>query len=126
MPREVTAYLCEHRCGRRACCDRASVERHEATCFLNPARRSCKTCEHEADGFSYGERDCGSPARGPLYNPLDYFDVSGYDDHSEDCPSAIAVNCYHWEPSKARFPDGVDVPPWEPLPKPEPDEFADF
>jgi hypothetical protein len=53
-----------------------------------------------------------------MYDPLDYFDARP---GVEDNRSPIAINCYHWEPSKARFPDGVEVPPWEPLPKPDPD-----
>jgi hypothetical protein len=121
MPRKVTAYLCEHRCGRQASTVLKSVEAHEATCFLNPARRSCKTCEHEGeDGGGYpGEpmwRECNSPDGD---DPLEEFNVAKKDENQ------IAVNCRYWQPSKWRYPDGVYVPQWQPQPPPDPDPVFD-
>jgi hypothetical protein len=121
MPREVTAYLCDHRCGRQASTVLKSVEAHEATCFLNPARRSCKTCEHESteddDGYSAPYRICMAPAtqhgEDPAYDALDEFNAA------LENQNRIAVNCKYWEPSKSRYPDGAEVPPWEPLREPE-------
>jgi len=56
MPRLIKAWACEFRCGRRVTTKRKGVEDHERTCFMNPARRSCKTCKHEgfdSDYFPY-------------------------------------------------------------------------
>lgn len=33
-------------CGKTAS-RKKSTEKHEATCFANPARRACKTCKHD-------------------------------------------------------------------------------
>jgi hypothetical protein len=62
---------------------------------MNPARRSCKTCEHEG-GWS-GERECEADVPGDI-DPLDEFNVAPED------ANQIAVNCKYWEPSKWRFP----------------------
>lgn len=47
MPREVKAYLCVHKCGRKASTNRKSVEKHEETCKCNIERQACKTCKHD-------------------------------------------------------------------------------
>ena len=60
MARELTAWGCAFRCGRRIILDRRAMERHERTCFCNPARRACKTCRYESKPV--GERrDCDHP-----------------------------------------------------------------
>ncbi len=48
MPREVKAYACLFRCGRRVTVKKESMEEHEKHCFMNPEKRACKTCSHEA------------------------------------------------------------------------------
>lgn len=48
MPRKVTAYACEFRCGRRVTTSRKGMELHEERCWSNPVRRTCKTCRHES------------------------------------------------------------------------------
>jgi hypothetical protein len=59
MPKKVTAYACEFGCGRLGK-TKACIEKHEKTCFLNPARRSCKTCKYESFEEGAG-RDCSNP-----------------------------------------------------------------
>lgn len=55
MPRQVTAWACEFGCGRRVTTKRASVAKHEPTCFGNPARRACKTCRFESVDWTESE-----------------------------------------------------------------------
>ncbi|MFA6509975.1 MAG: hypothetical protein WCV62_05920 [Candidatus Peribacteraceae bacterium] len=65
MPVRVSMFACEFRCGRVSA-KHDPVAKHEPTCFLNPARRACKTCKHEqffddgrncAAGVDLGEKD---------------------------------------------------------------------
>lgn len=86
---------------------------------MNPARRSCKTCEHEAteDGERYCEVEMSEGV-----DPLEEFALGRVGFFG----SKIAVNCRYWTPDHLRFPDGVDVPPWKPLPKPEKHETGAF
>jgi hypothetical protein len=48
MPRPITPprWGCNFKCGRVSP-DKKLVEKHELTCFKNPARRACKTCKHD-------------------------------------------------------------------------------
>jgi hypothetical protein len=46
MPRELKTWGCDFRCGKTAQ-NRKRIEKHEQTCFSNPARRACKTCKHD-------------------------------------------------------------------------------
>ena len=48
MPRKITAYACQYKCGHRINSKKDSIERHETRCFSNPVRRACKTC-HQFD-----------------------------------------------------------------------------
>ena len=54
MPREITAWACAFRCGGRINSSRAAIVRHEATCASNPARKACRTCEHQGQE-GYGD-----------------------------------------------------------------------
>jgi hypothetical protein len=47
MPREVKAYACEFRCGKKTTMRRASMVEHEAKCWRNPAAKACLTCRYE-------------------------------------------------------------------------------
>jgi hypothetical protein len=64
MPTRVSMWACYFRCGRVST-KKDSIEKHEPTCFLNPARRACKTCRHEkffdADGMK-SQRHCMADA----------------------------------------------------------------
>ena len=48
MPRLITTprWGCDFKCGR-VTRDKKWIEKHEQTCFKNPARRACKTCKHD-------------------------------------------------------------------------------
>lgn len=68
MPREVKAWACIFNCGHKVVLKRKTIEKHERTCFSNPARRACKTCKHdhkgvidEEDNDCYCELDFGKP-----------------------------------------------------------------
>jgi hypothetical protein len=51
VSKRVIAWGCEFGCGRRVTVNRKTVDRHEKTCFWNPARRACVTCDHEIPGY---------------------------------------------------------------------------
>ena len=60
MPKKVVAYRCEFSgCRYRTLLDRKAIERHEKHCFINPARKSCRTCRH--DHLERDEPETGSP-----------------------------------------------------------------
>lgn len=92
MPRELKAWGCSFRCGHRVSTKRASIERHEKTCKLNPARRACATCRHEQ--VEYED-----------YNHRYEFGVSVCDSRRVNCcdvdarPEGVAmmVGCPKWE-----------------------------
>lgn len=44
MPRKVTAYGCEFKCGQSVVIRKQSIVDHEKNCFSNPKVRACKTC----------------------------------------------------------------------------------
>lgn len=53
MPIEYKSYGCQFKCGYRHSERKAAIVSHEATCWDNPATKTCKTCE-----FEDVERDC--------------------------------------------------------------------
>lgn len=59
MPREILKprWGCDFKCGRVSP-DRKWIEKHELTCFKNPARRACKTCEHDFKGAEADDCYC--------------------------------------------------------------------
>jgi hypothetical protein len=54
MPFEIKRYACSF-CKRFVRASKERVELHEPTCFYNPDRRSCRTCQWEVWD---GGRDC--------------------------------------------------------------------
>jgi len=44
MPRELTTWGCDFKCGY-TCTKRKAVEDHEPNCFRNPARKACRICK---------------------------------------------------------------------------------
>jgi hypothetical protein len=46
MPFAINRWACSH-CKRFVRADKKRVELHEQTCFDNPSRRSCRTCNFE-------------------------------------------------------------------------------
>ena len=72
MPRELTTWGCDFRCGY-VNTKRPKIEKHEKTCFHNPARRACKTCKHdECTIYMDGDREpyCAVDARPNDVNAL--------------------------------------------------------
>lgn len=47
MPRQITKYLCDFKCGTSAKKTLAIILNHEKTCRLNPEAKACSTCVHE-------------------------------------------------------------------------------
>ena len=45
MPRKITAYACEFKCGEKVNTKKHAIELHENICFSNPKRRACRTCD---------------------------------------------------------------------------------
>ena len=82
MPREVKAYTCIWKCGRRSSTNRGRVVEHERTCFRNPGRMSCKTCEHESSDSD--GRYCHEGPRGAEAE-------AAFEQHG------IAFNCQAWK-----------------------------
>jgi hypothetical protein len=55
MPREVKAYGCEFKCGKKVVLSKKSMIDHESRCFHNPEKKACVTCiyferEHDDNG----------------------------------------------------------------------------
>ena len=44
MPRQVTAYGCEYKCGQKVVLSKASMISHESRCFHNPLKKACASC----------------------------------------------------------------------------------
>jgi len=96
MPKRVTAWACEFGCHRRVRTDRKAVERHERTCFFNPARRSCRTCRHEIPGFV----DDVDPVTGYHYEQARECGVDALPEptgDSKDPRDPIRWDCPQWE-----------------------------
>jgi len=56
MARKVTAYACDHGCGRKVLTSKQAMERHEKRCFHNIDRKACITCDnfnsyHDSNGM---------------------------------------------------------------------------
>lgn len=93
MPRKIPKprWGCDFKCGR-VCSDKKWIEKHEQTCFKNPARRACKTCKHDVKGrIDEESNDC--------YCALDFGKpedetLRRYDSNSITC----RVDCPAWEP----------------------------
>ena len=70
-------------CGKTAS-RKKSTERHEETCFANPAKRACKTCKH----------DHKEPDPDDCYCEKDARDCAGFESTKLIC----RANCPDWEP----------------------------
>jgi len=46
MPRTITAYACDYKCGGKVQTSRKRMVQHEELCFHNPARRACISCRY--------------------------------------------------------------------------------
>lgn len=46
MPRQVKAYGCEFKCGRKVVLSKKSMIDHESRCFYNPEKKACVTCKY--------------------------------------------------------------------------------
>jgi hypothetical protein len=46
MPKKVTAWSCQFKCGAKVQTVRSRMIEHEAKCILNPNTRCCPTCRH--------------------------------------------------------------------------------
>jgi len=58
MPRKITAFSCQYKCGHFFKINKTRIEKriakHEEGCFSNPSRRACKTClqfDIDEDGY---------------------------------------------------------------------------
>ena len=60
MPREVKAYGCEFKCGRKVVLSKASMTDHESRCFHNPEKKACATCVY-FEKFNDGNGMEGTP-----------------------------------------------------------------
>jgi hypothetical protein len=69
---------------------KAAMVRHEATCFLNPARRACKTCAHEyppvSDEPDYSTGYPGGHEGRGCEKDMLYLDEKKEQDIRFDCP----------------------------------------
>jgi len=82
MPRQVTAFACQHGCCRNVLTSFARMSAHETRCIFNPARQGCPSCKHGRwvqdgdDCRTWSYRDCE-------HIPQD-----------KQC----VMECAHWEP----------------------------
>ena len=88
MPEKITAYKCIYctELRRNIYESRSGCRKHEARCWLNPARKSCATCANLSEGVEQGE---------PLWVCRERKDVKPFKQKIENCP--------HWEESGAIF-----------------------
>lgn len=101
MPRPITKYLCDHKCGHHAFSKISHCQNHEARCWSNPALRSCKSCKfeelvHDSDGSGWIDRyrDC----KNPLFEQT-HGDAFDYDKRVEGQIYINPIlNCPLWEP----------------------------
>ena len=99
MPREITKYLCEFKCGKKAQSTIENIERHESICWKNPARKACSTCKYEVyeeDGDGY--RKWMSRACKVLTEEQfeELHQLSGYNTKPEFHIQPV-INCLYWE-----------------------------
>lgn len=96
MPRQIKAYLCDFKCGNKACTSRAAVVKHEKICFRNPEMRACRTCEHlvKDSDTVYNPHHGGDPGS------TDYEETFYWCDHPdhEDWDTFVwSRHCDKWE-----------------------------
>lgn len=83
MPREVKAYGCEFKCGRKVVLSKASMIDHESRCFHNPVKKACVTCIY----FEREQDDNG--AEGVYYNSW----VNLMCNAKDECMDELQNNC---------------------------------
>ena len=81
MPVKRTAWSCQFKCGKLLLSEE-SIAKLETCCLRNPARRACRTCEHDYKGDPGSYDDPGEPA---------YCSVDARGD--KHC----VINCAEWE-----------------------------
>lgn len=70
MPVQVIKYRCRFKCGKQAVSQARHMETHEASCWNNPANKTCKTCENEVYETAYGEENTIHLVRSCVINAL--------------------------------------------------------
>lgn len=90
MPRKVTAWACEFKCGFKVYINKNRILIHEDGCFSNPEKRACKTC---ANFIAWGVDDFESP-----YCKDEYFDKP-----YKKNPHGLRTDCKKWK-QKTQLP----------------------
>lgn len=94
MPRAITAYACNFKCGKKVDTVRKRMEVHEARCFCNPVRRACQTCIH----FQADSDTIYNPYHGGNPGSTDYEAKYHYCDAREDVNlrEKLVCDCPSW------------------------------
>lgn len=95
MPRKITAYACDYKCGRKVCMSKKSMIEHEKICFCNPIRKACQTCKF----FKKESETIYNPYHGGNPGSTDYESYFNYCDADEDIDleKGLRFNCSKWE-----------------------------
>ena len=83
MPREVKAYGCDFKCGRKVVLSKKSMADHESRCFYNPAKKACVTCKH------FERQSDNNGVDGAYYNEW----VNLLCHAKDDCLTKLQNNC---------------------------------
>ena len=88
MPREVKAWACEWGCGVKVATVKSRMVDHEQRCNMNPTRKACPTCEHNAEEY------CDE--RGYIW----YCEIDQLPEKDQyGKPIKLVYDCDHWKPA---------------------------
>ena len=90
MTKQVVAFVCEFCPRKKRFAVKGAATRHENSCFYNPARRACATCEN----LTLVPLEAPSCAKGIL--PI----VGG----PEEPDQVMTADCAEWEPALENSP----------------------
>lgn len=73
MPKAITKYTCDFKCGTKAIGDRRKMVTHEKNCLKNPENKSCMTCKNEKYDRDSSEDDGVFHMRGCKLERMEQF-----------------------------------------------------
>jgi hypothetical protein len=95
MPRKITAYGCEFKCGHNVFTKRKRAAEHEVMCFHNPIRKACQSCAHFKTGHDtvYNPYHDGNPGSTDYESKYHYCEVR----EDADLEQQLHFDCPHWK-----------------------------
>ena len=94
--KKITAYECEYGCGKYLK-TKASIIKHEITCFYNPDRKACQSCGHNTvDSVTiYNPSHGGDPGSTDYEQQIRFCAVKDTDLFDKD---NLKYDCFDWTP----------------------------